>query len=64
MSLVQIYQGVAIFHGAVPDSILETPFRFEVLNQGYNIRSAPNKDDSSFNIGTMTIEKEKVMVIA
>ena len=44
----QIYQGVAVSEGVVPDSLLETPLRFEVINQGYNIRSAPTKDDSSF----------------
>jgi hypothetical protein len=44
----QIYQSIVIYEAILPDSILETPLRFEVLNQAYNIRSAPQKDDSSF----------------
>jgi hypothetical protein len=47
-SFNQIYQSAVIFEAAVPDSIFETPLRFEVLNASYNIRSAPKKDDSSF----------------
>lgn len=44
----QIYQSIVMYEGILPDSILETPLRFEVLNQAYNIRSAPQKDDSSY----------------
>ncbi|HMH33344.1 MAG TPA: hypothetical protein VK543_09960 [Puia sp.] len=44
----QIYQSIVIYEAILPDSILESPLRFEVLNQAYNIRSAPQKDDSSF----------------
>ena len=44
----QIYQSVVIYEAVVPDSILQTPLQFEVLNQAYNIRSEPQKDDSSF----------------
>jgi hypothetical protein len=43
----QIYQSVAIYQATLPDSILETPLRFEILNQAYNIRSTPQKDDTS-----------------
>jgi hypothetical protein len=44
----QIYQSVVIYHAPMPDSMLETPIQFEVLNQAYNIRSAPQKDDTSY----------------
>jgi hypothetical protein len=47
----QVYQGVAIYSGypsILPETVFDTPFRFEVLNQGYNVRIAPVKDDSSF----------------
>jgi hypothetical protein len=44
----QIYQGIVIYEAKLPDSILDTPLRFEVLNQAYNIRSAPEKDDTSY----------------
>ena len=55
----QIYQAASVYEGAVPDSILETPFRFEVINQGYNIRSAPIKDDSSMQYWNNEGEKRK-----
>jgi hypothetical protein len=44
----QIYQSIVVYEAILPDSILETPLEFEVLNHAYNIRNAPQKDDSSF----------------
>ncbi|MFL5740417.1 MAG: hypothetical protein ACJ75B_09390 [Flavisolibacter sp.] len=43
----KVYQGLSIKDGMIPDTLLEKPFRFEVLNDGYKIRSAPTIDDSS-----------------
>jgi len=47
-TFVQIYQSIVIYEAKLPDSILATPLPFEVLNQAYNIRSAPQKDDTSY----------------
>lgn len=44
----QVYQSVVIYLAPLPDSMLKTPIQFEVLNQAYNIRSAPIKDDTSY----------------
>lgn len=43
----QIYQSVSVSQGEIPSIILDKPFRFEVLNQGYKIRSEPVIDDTS-----------------
>src|SRR4249920_1191110 len=44
----QVYQSVVIYLAPLPDSMLKIPIQFEVLNQAYNIRSAPIKDDTSY----------------
>jgi hypothetical protein len=48
----KIYQGLSIHEGVMPDTFLEKPFRFEILNEGYKIRIAPQIDDTSFHIWT------------
>lgn len=47
---VQIYQEASIHFGENPDTLLEKPTRFIVLNNNYNIRFAPIIDDTSFQI--------------
>jgi hypothetical protein len=39
--------GLSIQNGKNPDSLLEKPFRFEVQNKGYKIRTSPAIDDIS-----------------
>jgi hypothetical protein len=46
-SFNKIYQSVSIDYGATADSLLESVFRFEVVNDGYKIRFAPRIDDTS-----------------
>jgi hypothetical protein len=43
----KVNQGLSIYKGVSPDSLYDKPFRFEVLNEGYKIRSAPKIDDTS-----------------
>jgi hypothetical protein len=47
-SFKQIYQSVSIYQGTIPITLLKNTFRFEILNDGYKIRSAPKIDDKSF----------------
>jgi hypothetical protein len=44
---VQMYQGTGIGRSELPDTLLERPIRFEVLNDNYKIRSFPDVDDVS-----------------
>jgi hypothetical protein len=48
--LVQIHQEASIHFGEKPDTLLEKPTRFVVLNNNYNIRFAPIIDDTSGQI--------------
>jgi hypothetical protein len=43
----KVCQGLSIYNGFTPDSLLEKKFTFEVLNEGYKMRSAPKIDDAS-----------------
>jgi hypothetical protein len=43
----KVSQGLSVDNGKIPDSLLKTPFQFEVLNEGYKIRTGPVIDDSS-----------------
>jgi hypothetical protein len=43
----KVYQALSIHNGIKPDSLLEKKFAFEVLNEGYKMRSAPKIDDVS-----------------
>lgn len=49
---VQMYQATFVKETVWPDTVLEKPFRFEVLNDKYNIRFAPAVDDTSEQIWT------------
>jgi hypothetical protein len=44
----QVYQSVSIYQGTIPRTLLNNTFQFEILNDGYKIRSAPKIDDTSF----------------
>ncbi len=43
----QTYQSANIFKAPKPDSLFDIPFRFEVLNSNYKLRSEPVIDDST-----------------
>lgn len=43
----KVYKSALISEGTSPDTLLKKPFRFQILNNGYNIRSAPVIDNSS-----------------
>jgi hypothetical protein len=51
-SFVKMYQGMSIYQEEKPDTLLDKPLRFEVLNDHYNIRSIPAVDDTSEQIWT------------
>lgn len=54
----EVYQGLFFNEGIIPDTFLEKPFRFEVLNEGYKIRIAPQIDDTTYQVWTEDSTKD------
>jgi len=46
-TFTQVYQSANIFKAPKPDRLFDSPFRFEVLNTYYKLRSEPVIDDST-----------------
>jgi len=56
----QIYQSANIYESPKPDSLFNSPFRFQVQNDDYTLRSAPAIDDSTvehWNFDSITMAK-------
>jgi hypothetical protein len=47
-AFMKIYQSVELYNGYRPKELLDRPFRFEVLNENYKLRSEPIIDDISY----------------
>ena len=57
----KVFQGLFFNEGIKPDNLLEKPFRFKVLIEGYKIRIAPIIDDTSYQIWTEDSTKDALL---